>query len=173
MFRTHLGAVLFGALLFACNEDKPSTPARSTNASPASAAPTAANVAATTSAPAAVTVDASPATTAAPDAIAAQHILVTFKGAKGAPKGVSRSKADANNRAKEALAKARSGADFTALVAEYSEDPGSKDRLGNLGKFTREKMTKPFADAAFALGVNEISEVVETDFGFHVIKRNQ
>jgi parvulin-like peptidyl-prolyl isomerase len=42
-----------------------------------------------------------------------------------------------------------------------------------VGKFTREKMTKPFADAAFALPVDGISDAVESEFGFHVIKRNQ
>ncbi|MFO0737106.1 MAG: peptidylprolyl isomerase [Labilithrix sp.] len=108
-----------------------------------------------------------------PDAVAAQHILVAYKGAKGAPKSVTRSKADAKKRAEEALAKAKSGTDFSSLVAEYSDDPGSKDRQGSVGKFTRDKMTKPFSDAAFALAVDQISEPVETDFGFHVIKRNQ
>ena len=108
-----------------------------------------------------------------PDAIAAQHILVAYKGAKGAPKAITRSKADAKKRAEEALAKAKGGTDFSSLVAEYSDDPGSKERQGSVGKFTRDKMTKPFSDAAFALGVDQISDVVETDFGFHVIKRNQ
>jgi parvulin-like peptidyl-prolyl isomerase len=109
-----------------------------------------------------------------PDAITAQHVLVAYKGAKDAPKSVTRSKADAKTRAGEVATKAREkGADFTALVKEYSDDPGSKERLGSLGKFTREKMVKPFSDAAFALGVDETSDVVETPFGYHVIKRNQ
>lgn len=109
-----------------------------------------------------------------PDAITAQHVLVAYKGAKDAPKNVTRSKTDAKARAAEVAAKAKEkGADFTALVKEYSDDPGSKDRLGSLGKFTREKMVKPFSDAAFALGVDETSDPIETPFGFHVIKRNQ
>lgn len=108
-----------------------------------------------------------------PDAIAAQHVLVAYKGAKGAAASITRSKADAKKRAEEALAKAKGGTDFSAVVAEYSEDPGSKDRQGSLGKFTREKMVKPFADAAFALKVDEISGVVESPSGFHIIKRNQ
>jgi parvulin-like peptidyl-prolyl isomerase len=108
-----------------------------------------------------------------PTAVAAQHVLVAYKGAKGAPKAVTRSKADAKKRAEEVSAKARAGSDFSALVAEYSDDPAAKERQGSVGKFTREKMTKPFADAAFALPVDGISDAVESEFGFHVIKRNQ
>jgi parvulin-like peptidyl-prolyl isomerase len=115
---------------------------------------------------------------AAPDApppttVAAQHILVAYKGAKGAPKTVTRSKADAKKRAEEVLAHVRAGEDFTELVKTYTDDPGSAERLGSVGKFTREKMDKAFSDAAFALKVDEVSGVVETPFGFHLIKRNQ
>ena len=96
-----------------------------------------------------------------------------WRGAEKAPKGVTRTKADARKRAEEVAAKAKSGADFSGLVAEYSDDPAAKERQGSVGKFTREKMAKPFSDAAFALAVNETSGPVETPFGFHVIKRNQ
>jgi len=108
-----------------------------------------------------------------PTAVTAQHVLVAYKGAERCPKGVTRSKADAKKRAAEVAEKAKGGADFTALVAEYSDDPAAKERLGSVGKFTRDKMAKPFSDAAFALSVNEVSAPVETPFGFHVIKRNQ
>jgi len=108
-----------------------------------------------------------------PDTVAAQHVLVAYKGADKAPKGVTRSKADAKKRAEEVAAKAKSGTDFSALVAEYSDDPAAKERQGSVGKFTREKMAKPFSDAAFALAVDQTSGPVETPFGFHVIKRNQ
>jgi NIMA-interacting peptidyl-prolyl cis-trans isomerase 1 len=110
---------------------------------------------------------------AVPDAIAAQHVLVAYKGAEKAPKGITRTKAEAKKRAEEVAAKAKTGADFSALVAEYSDDPAAKERQGSVGKFTREKMAKPFSDAAFALAVGESSGAVETPFGFHVIKRNQ
>jgi len=109
----------------------------------------------------------------APETVTAQHLLVAYRGAKDAPKSTTRTKADAKKRAEEALAKAKKGDDFTGLVKAYSDEPGAAARLGNLGRFKREAMVKPFADAAFALQVGEVSAVVETDFGFHVIKRNQ
>lgn len=114
-----------------------------------------------------------PSAAEAPDWITAQHLLVAYKGAKDAAKSVKRSKADAKKRAEEARDKAKKGDDFTKLVAEYSDDPGAAMTRGNLGKFTRTSMVKAFSDAAFALPVNGISDVVETEYGFHVIKRNQ
>ncbi len=100
-------------------------------------------------------------------------MLVAYKGAKRAPAGVARSKADAKTRADEVAAKAKAGEDFTALVKTYSDDPESLSRLGSLGKFNRDKLDKAFSDAAFGLRVGEVSGAVETPFGFHVIKRNQ
>lgn len=114
-----------------------------------------------------------PAPEKAPEAVAAQHVLITYRGAKNSPKSIERSKEAAQKIAQEVVAKARSGSDFTLLVKEYSEDEGTKDRLGSVGKFTPDKMVKPFSDAAFRLKVDEVSDVVETEFGYHVIKRNQ
>lgn len=151
--------------LLGCDEKKPASIESSASAAASEAAPAAA------SAPSAAPAASAP--KPVPDAIAAQHVLVAYKGAKGAPKTITRSKTDAKKRAEEVVAKAKSGADFAALAAEYSDDPGSKERMGSVGKFTRDKMTKPFSDAAFALDVDEVSGAVETDFGFHVIKRNQ
>jgi peptidyl-prolyl cis-trans isomerase NIMA-interacting 1 len=108
-----------------------------------------------------------------PESVAAQHILVVYKGAKNAPASVKRSKADAKKRAEEAAAKAKAGEDFTALVKEYSDDAATIDRLGSVGKFKADGMVKPFSDAAFALKVDGTSDPVESPFGFHVIKRNQ
>lgn len=105
--------------------------------------------------------------------IACQHILVAYSGAKGAPGSVIRSKADAKKRADQIDVKAKAGEDFSSLAQQFSDDLGSKDRQGNLGKFGRSKMVPAFADAAFKLGVGEVSDVVETPFGFHIIKRNQ
>jgi parvulin-like peptidyl-prolyl isomerase len=109
----------------------------------------------------------------APDTIIAQHILVAYAAAKRAPKGVTRSKADAKARAAEALAKIKGGAPFEDVVKEYSDDAGSADRMGSVGKFHRADMDPSFSGAAFALKVGGVSDVVETPFGFHVIKRTQ
>lgn len=108
-----------------------------------------------------------------PERVAAQHVLIAYRGAKNTPPSIKRSKTAAKQLAEEVRQKATSGAKFEALVAEFSDDPESKSRLGSVGMFTPDKMVKPFSDAAFALKVNEISQVVESDFGFHVIKRNQ
>ena len=71
---------------------------------------------------------------------------------------------------KLALAK---DADFAALAKQYSEDPGSKDKGGDLGYFTKDQMVAPFADAVFALkAVGEITKVpVLSQFGYHIIKK--
>jgi parvulin-like peptidyl-prolyl isomerase len=159
-------ALLLALLLVACEEKKPA-PTAAPSASVAAPPPVVAS-----SSPPATTTAASAATP--PEQIAAQHILVAWKGAKNAPASITRSKADAKKRADEVAAKAKAaGADFSALVAEYTDDEGTKGRQGSLGKFAKSKMTPAFADAAFALGVDQVSEPVETPFGYHVIKRNQ
>jgi parvulin-like peptidyl-prolyl isomerase len=107
--------------------------------------------------------------------IAASHILVSYKGARGAAPTVVRTKDQAKKRAQEVLkkAKAHGPPDFAALAKKYSDDPGSGPKGGELGVFTRASMVKPFSDAAFALKQGDVSEVIESDFGFHVIKRTQ
>jgi peptidyl-prolyl cis-trans isomerase C len=67
-------------------------------------------------------------------------------------------------------ARAAAGEDFTALASTYSQDPGSAQRGGDLGFFARGAMVAPFETAAFALQPGEVSPVVRTDFGYHVIK---
>lgn len=102
--------------------------------------------------------------------IAASHILIGFKGAMRAR--TERSKEDAQKLAAQLAARARKGEDFAELARNNSEGP-SASRGGALNEFTRQQMVKPFADAAFALKVGEVSNPVETPFGFHIIKRTK
>ena len=133
----------------------------------ASAAPSAASV------PTEPSAEPEPAEEPEPEEIAAQHILIAYRGARNAPRSVVRTKAQAKKLAEEVLVEARAGKrSFAELAAEYSDDP-TKHNLGNLGKFPKDRMVPEFGEPAFRLKVNEISEVVETPFGFHIIKRNQ
>ena len=79
-------------------------------------------------------------------------------------------KDEARKRIDEVLAKLQGGADFAALASEYGED-ATRVRGGDLGVFSRGELVLPVSDAAFALKVNEISPVVESDPGFHIIQR--
>jgi foldase protein PrsA len=72
--------------------------------------------------------------------------------------------------AKLVLEKVKAGEDFAELAAEYSKDPGSAANGGSLGYFQRGAMVPEFEAVAFALGVGEVSDIVESQFGFHIIK---
>jgi len=114
-----------------------------------------------------------PAATRGPKKIRARHILVMYHGAAHAAATIGRSRDEAWSRAQEALRRARAGDDFEGLVGEYSDEPGGAERGGDLGEFTRERMVKAFSAAAFKLKVGEISDVVETQYGFHIIERTE
>jgi parvulin-like peptidyl-prolyl isomerase len=101
----------------------------------------------------------------------ASHILIAYQGASRST--ATRSKEDAKKLAEQILARVRAGQDFGKLATEHSDDPSAKARAGDLGFFDRTGMVKPFSDAAFALKPGEVSSVVETGFGFHVIKRTE
>ncbi len=73
-------------------------------------------------------------------------------------------------RLDEILAELKSGADFAELASEYSDDPGTADKGGDLDYFAKGSMAKPFEDVAFKLKIGEISDPVKTNFGWHIIK---
>jgi len=123
-------------------------------------------------APSAVPPQPAPAPPKEPE-IRASHILIAYKGARGAGPEVARTKEQAKKRAENVLKKSlAAGADFAALAKQYSDDQGSGPHGGELGTFTRAQMVKPFADAAFLLRPGQVSEIVETEFGFHIIRRS-
>jgi len=103
---------------------------------------------------------------AEPEQRRASHILLTV--GEG---GSAKDKDGARKLAQELLAKVKAQPeDFAKLAQQYSKDPGSAANGGDLGFFGRGMMVKPFEDAAFALKPGEISDIVETDFGLHLIR---
>ncbi|MBB6218461.1 foldase protein PrsA [Anaerosolibacter carboniphilus] len=76
----------------------------------------------------------------------------------------------AEETAKEVLKRVKSGEDFAKLATEFSEDPGSAKQGGDLGYFPKGMMVPEFEETAFTLQPGEISELVKTDFGYHIIK---
>ena len=106
-----------------------------------------------------------------PEEISASHILISYKGASRADAKITRSKEEAKAEAERIHKLVTSeGNDFAETAKKHSDGPSST-KGGDLGKFKFEVMAKPFSEAAFSLDVGSVSEVVETDFGFHVIKR--
>lgn len=99
-----------------------------------------------------------------PERVKASHILIKVD--EGAPE---EKKAEARKKIKEIQQKVQNGEDFAALAKTYSEGP-SGPKGGDLGSFGRGQMVKPFEDAAFSLKPNETSDIVETRFGYHLIK---
>jgi len=100
-----------------------------------------------------------------PEQARARHILI------GVVENASdKEKADAKAKADSILAQLKQGGDFAKLASQYSDDPGSKHNGGDLGFFTRGQMVKPFDEAVFKLKPGQISAVVETRFGYHIIK---
>jgi peptidyl-prolyl cis-trans isomerase C len=99
-----------------------------------------------------------------PERVKASHILI-----KVDPKADASQKAEAQKKIDLVQEKLQKGEDFGALAKEYSEGP-TGPKGGDLGYFTRGQMVKPFEEAAFAMKPGEVSGMVETTFGYHLIK---
>ena len=100
--------------------------------------------------------------------VRARHILFTLNAGAG-----DLEKAAVRQRAEEVLVRARQGEDFAALAQETSEDKTTSPNGGDLNWFGRGRMVAPFDSAAFALDPGEISGLVLTQFGFHIIKSEE
>jgi peptidyl-prolyl cis-trans isomerase C len=106
------------------------------------------------------------------ETVSARHILIRMKGSPVALKEGQKDLTDeeALAKAKDLRAKIVAGGDFAALAKAESDDVGSGANGGSLGEFTRGRMVPPFDEAAFTLKVDEVSEPVKTQFGYHVIQ---
>lgn len=99
-----------------------------------------------------------------PEQVRASHILIRID-----PQEDRSKRSSARKKIEEIRQKLRKGEDFAAIAREFSQCPSSA-KGGDLGYFRRGQMTKPFEDAAFALRPGEVSDLVETKFGYHLIK---
>ncbi|NIQ39275.1 MAG: peptidylprolyl isomerase [Proteobacteria bacterium] len=99
-----------------------------------------------------------------PERVRARHILI-----KVDPEADESEKTKARKRLEEIRERLKKGEDFGSLASKFSQGPSST-RGGDLGYFRRGQMVKPFEEAAFALNPGEVSDIVETKFGVHLIK---
>lgn len=93
-----------------------------------------------------------------------RHILLMTRGKSDVEKEEIRMKMEG------ILGRAKAGEDFAELATEYTEDPGSKNSGGLYENFPKGQMVKPFEEAAFSVPIGEISDIVETQYGYHILK---
>jgi parvulin-like peptidyl-prolyl isomerase len=113
--------------------------------------------------------DEHPARFESPERVRAAHILLATRDMATGTELSEEKKAAKRKQAEDLVKRARKGEDFAQLAKEYSEDPGSKDKGGEY-TFPKGQMVAEFEAAAFGLNTNEVSDVVTTQFGYHVIK---
>ncbi len=102
------------------------------------------------------------------DKVRASHILLMYAGS--ARSTATRTKEEAQTLIAQLKRQIDSGTDFEQLAREHSDCPSGKSG-GDLGDFGRGQMVPPFEQAAFSMEVGSTSDVVETDFGYHLIRR--
>src|SRR5207245_5522008 len=116
--------------------------------------------------------DENPAKFEQPEMVRASHILLNTKDTAAGTELTPEQKAAKRKQMEAILKRARDGEDFAKLANEYSEDPGSKDKGGEY-TFPRGKMVPEFEAAAFSLQTNQVSDIVTTPFGYHIIKLSE
>jgi len=104
-----------------------------------------------------------------PETVRAAHILLSTRDSNTNQELGEEKKKEKKQQMEKLLERAKKGEDFAALVKEFSEDPSSKNKGGEY-TFRRGQMAPEFETAAFALTTNQISDVVTTQFGYHIIK---
>jgi peptidyl-prolyl cis-trans isomerase C len=107
-----------------------------------------------------------------PEMVRASHILLGTRDPETNKEASDEQKAAKRKKAEELLKRARAGEDFAKLAKENSDDPGSKDKGGEY-QFARGQMVPEFEAAAFSLKTNEVSDVVTTQFGYHIVKLSE
>ena len=104
-----------------------------------------------------------------PEQVRAAHVLISTKDSAGGQDLSDAQKLEKKKLAEKVLTRAKAGEDFAKLAKEFSEDPGSKDQGGEY-TFPRGQMVPEFEAAAFSLKTNQVSDIVTTQFGYHIIK---
>ena len=104
-----------------------------------------------------------------PKQVKARHLLVAYKGSRRASGSVLRTKEQAKSKALDLLKRAKVE-DFVSLANANTDEQSGKKTGGDLGWFSRKTMVKEFSDTAFKMKVGDVSDLVETPFGFHIIK---
>jgi parvulin-like peptidyl-prolyl isomerase len=97
--------------------------------------------------------------------VRARHILIRVE-----PKATKEERDAALKKIKDVQAQLKKGSDFAELAEKYSEDPGSKQRGGDLGYFSKGQMVEAFDKTAFTMSVGQTSDVVTTEFGYHILR---
>lgn len=104
-----------------------------------------------------------------PEQVRAAHVLISTKDMNTNQDLSDKEKGEKKKLAEKVLTRAKAGEDFAVLAKEFSDDPGSKDKGGEY-TFPRGQMVPEFEAAAFTLKTNQVSDIVTTQFGYHVIK---